>query len=105
MRSQYAPPLAGGSVSIVGTPFTTLPWWLPGVVRVAELALGEVIEAFLLGSEHVELMLALFGIDGVGVDLRGLTRLGRGTPQQSTEKAHLQVLQRDHLSAGLDGRR
>ena len=74
--------LARGSVSIVGTPFTPLAWRLPGVVRVTELALRQVVKALLLGSEHVELVLAFLGIDGGRVDLLGLNGLGMGTSTQ-----------------------
>jgi hypothetical protein len=68
-----------GSVSIIRSPLATLPRRLPGVVRITELTLGQVIQALLFAPEHVELVLALFGIDRGGVDLRGLISLGRRT--------------------------
>ena len=77
-----------GTVPVVGTSLPTLWWWLPGVLRVTELALRQIVESFLLTAQHLELVLAF-----VGVDLRRVDRHGFWRPfstEQPSQETHQQ---------------
>src|SRR2546427_2378455 len=59
-------------VLVVGAAIATLGRRLPSVVGVTELALGQLVESILLGAQHLELVLALRGIQASGIGFGGI---------------------------------
>ena len=64
-------------IFVVGTAFATLGGWLPRIVGVAELALGQLIQALLLGPQDLELVLPFRGVELGGTRLGGIVLLLR----------------------------
>ena len=92
-----------GLVLVVGSTRTTLRGRLPRVLRVAELALCQVVEAILLAPKDVELVFALLRLE-IGSTGRRLVAVGRpGSTQQSTEKAHWNRMLREWTLVGVAG--
>ena len=63
--------------AVVGPAITTLGWRVPGVLRVPQLALRQVVESFLLGAEDLELVLAFVGLELGSVGQRRGVRVAR----------------------------
>lgn len=82
-------------VAIVGSTFAALRGRLPGVLCVAELALGELIEPRLLASEELQLVRSLVRV-GVG-RIVGRVRRARGvalrtTAEETSQESHHQAV-------------
>jgi hypothetical protein len=72
---------------VVGAPLAALGRWLPRVVSVAKLALGQLIVAGLLLPEHLELAVALRALVVGPVGLERLVLLGRPrTTEEATQE-------------------
>jgi hypothetical protein len=80
-------------ILVVGPAFAALGRRLPRVVRVPELALGQIIEALLLGANDLELVRQFRGIKLCDIHLSGLGRLPRdirrsAPTKQAPQEAH-----------------
>ena len=75
-------------VAVIGTALATLGGWLPRVLGVPKLALGEVIEALLLTAQDVELVLAFLRLVHSSIEPSRLGFGGRCPPEQPLEESH-----------------
>jgi hypothetical protein len=84
-RAVATTPSRFGHVLVVGPALAALGGWLPGVLRVAKLALRQLVKPLLLAAEHLELVFALLRFLGGGVEGPGLAGVRtRFSPKEST---------------------